>query len=108
MKTKNFILIAALAALAPCAQAQGLLSTLGDTVVTAYRITSFAAAAQQFTTGNQSLSVNSVSVNLGDIGAPLGVSFYSNGSGDPGSLLPNGTLTGPARPIPWTPLAPPI
>ncbi len=80
-------------------KAQPLLSTLNSPIATYWNIgIGYQTIAEQFTTGSLSESIGSVSFYTGNVygsGDPLTVSFYSNVSGQPGSLVSNGSLTGP-------------
>jgi len=92
----GLILLGALAS----APAQSLLSTLGSTAGNNWFTGSGGySVAQEFTTGSLDESVASVSVAIGpiaDASSDFTVSFYSNSSSQPGSLLEQ--LTGATSP----------
>jgi hypothetical protein len=98
----------ALAALASLLMSQAskaspphLISTLNSTPGNVWGIGADAfSLAQQFTTGSQSETIGSVSVSIANAwpASDFTVSFYSNASGTPGSLLSNGLLSGPSTP----------
>jgi hypothetical protein len=84
------------------APAQSLLSTMASSNDNEWVIGAEDAfsIAEEFTTGSQSESIGSVSFEVNSStasGDPLTVRFYSNNSGQPGSLVADGSLTGPAH-----------
>lgn len=93
-------LIPGLLSLAVCACGQSFLSTLNDTVNNAWGLgNNGTELAQQFTTGSQSEAIGSVSVDiLGVSGAAFTISLYDDVSGQPGTMLSNGLLSGPSSP----------
>ncbi|MGA2280314.1 MAG: choice-of-anchor R domain-containing protein [Verrucomicrobiota bacterium] len=103
MKTNLIKLICGLALLgvAITVPAQSLLSTLNSTPGNEWSIGADALSmAQQFTTGSQSENIGSVSVDIAyaQDGSDFTVSFYSDVSGQLGSLVSNGLLSGLGTP----------
>jgi hypothetical protein len=96
------MLVSCLLGVAVSAGGQSLLSTLNNTAQGAWGIgTNGTVVAQQFTTGSQSEDVGSVSVDIWSSpgsGTAFTVSLYDDVSGQPGTLLSNGLLSGPAAP----------
>lgn len=95
------MLLSCLLGVVVSASGQSLLSTLNDTQNNAWGIgTNGTVVAEQFTTGSQSEAVGSVSVDI--LASPgstaFTVSLYDDVSGQPGTLLSNGLLSGPSSP----------
>jgi len=102
MKTKLIKLTCGLALTGLCvtASAQSLFSTLTSPIYgsggPAYGYNWY----QVFTTGSQSENIGSVSVDLCYYAdTDFQVAFYTAGDAQPGSLVSNGLLTGPATPV---------
>ena len=104
MKNKKVVVMLAscLLGAAVSASGQSLLSTLNNTAQGAWGIgTNGTVVAQQFTTGGQSEDIGSVSVDIWSStgsGTAFTVSLYDDVSGQPGTLLSNGLLSGPGSP----------
>jgi hypothetical protein len=88
--------------MAVSASGQSLLSTLNNTAQGAWGIgTNGTVVAQQFTTGSQSEDIGSISVDIWaspGSGTAFTVSLYDDVSGQPGTMLSNGLLSGPGAP----------
>jgi hypothetical protein len=99
IQIKKLALVWAMVGICASGVAQPLLSTLGSTAGNDWNIGSgYFSIAEEFTTGSLSESIGSVSFYTGNLygsGDPLTVSFYSNASGQPGSLVSDGSLSGP-------------
>jgi hypothetical protein len=78
-----------------------LLSTLNSTTASGSQWIGYDQVVQKFTTGSQSENIGSISVAIGsesDPGSDFTISIYSNSSGQPGSVVSNGLLSGAAVP----------
>jgi hypothetical protein len=98
---KKIMFGAAILGLCVSINAQSLLTTMGSTAGNVWGISSGSfSVAQQFTTGSQDADIGSVllSISTSQAGAAFTVGFYSNASGQPGSLVANGLLSGPSVP----------
>jgi hypothetical protein len=90
----------ALLGMAATAPAQSLMSTLTSPTIGSGGPENSRNWYQVFTTGSQSENIGSVSVDLCFYAdTDFQVAFYTAGDAQPGSLVSNGLLTGPATPV---------